>query len=49
MAKKKKSKDIFKVLEKEFEKAEQERKERELWEKPGPREVGGMKRYWTNG
>ena len=49
MAKKKKSKDIFKLLEKEFKRAEEERVEREKWAKPGSSAIGEKKRYWTNG
>lgn len=48
MAKKRK-KDVFKILEKKFDKADEERKEREMWAKPGSSDIGGKKRYWTNG
>jgi hypothetical protein len=51
MAKKKqkKEKDIFKFLEKQFEEMEQERLEKKQWANPGPSNIGGKKRYWTNG
>jgi len=46
---KKKSVDIVLALEKQFEEMDRERQEREMWKNPGPSNIGGKKRYWTNG